>query len=149
MCGVPVDLRKIDMPAYVLATREDHIVPWKTAYASARLLGGKIEFVLAASGHIAGVINPASRNRRNYWLGGKLAKDPERWLQGARSRIPAAGGRTGATWLAQHGGERVPRAGSAGQRAVSARSSPRPGRYVKEPARADRDRQPRRTNGVD
>ncbi len=47
------------MPAYVLATREDHIVPWRTAYASTRLLGGKIEFVLSASGHIAGVINPA------------------------------------------------------------------------------------------
>ena len=61
MCGVPVDLRKVDMPAYVLATREDHIVPWKTAYASARLLKGRIEFVLAASGHIAGVINPASQ----------------------------------------------------------------------------------------
>src|SRR6185436_851796 len=63
MCGVPVDLGRIDVPAYVLATREDHIVPWRTAYASTRLLGGRIEFALSASGHIAGVINPASKNR--------------------------------------------------------------------------------------
>ncbi len=61
MCGVPVDLGTLNMPAYVLATREDHIVPWKTAYASTRLLTGKIDFVLAASGHIAGVINPLRR----------------------------------------------------------------------------------------
>jgi hypothetical protein len=91
-------LRKLDMPAYVLATKEDHIVPWKTAYASARLLRGKVDFVLSASGHIAGVVNPASRNRRNFWLGGKLPKDPERWFAAARPNL-AAGGRTGAHGL--------------------------------------------------
>ncbi len=53
------------MPAYILATREDHIVPWRTAYKSVALLGGDLTFVLGASGHIAGVINPPAKNRRN------------------------------------------------------------------------------------
>ena len=132
MCNVPVDLRKLDMPAYVLATKEDHIVPWKTAYASARLLRGKVDFVLSASGHIAGVVNPASRNRRNYWLGGRLPKDPERWFATARSE-PGSWWTHWSAWLAQHGGERVPApqaAGGAGYAAIE----PAPGRYVKEKA---------------
>src|SRR6478736_3184833 len=67
-CETPVDLMLIDVPTYVLASREDHIVPWRTAYATTRLVSGEVRFTLAASGHIAGVINPASRNRRNYWI---------------------------------------------------------------------------------
>jgi len=80
MCGVPVDLGRIDLPAYVLATAEDHIVPWQTAFASAQLLGSRVEFVLAASGHIAGVINPASKNRRSFRTGG-AAPSPQQWLE--------------------------------------------------------------------
>ena len=130
MCGVPVDLRKIDMPTYVLATREDHIVPWTTAYASARHLKGKREFVLAASGHIAGVINPASRNRRNYWVGGKLAKDPERWLAAARSE-PGSWWTHWSRWLGTHGGERIPASAALGSEDYP-EIEPAPGRYVKE-----------------
>ena len=133
MCGVPVDLRKIDMPAYVLATREDHIVPWHTAYASARLLRSKVDFVLAASGHIAGVVNPASRNRRNYWVDGKLGKDPERWLKGAQSQQGSWWPHWSA-WLARYGGERKPARDSLGS-AQYPEVEPAPGRYVKEPAR--------------
>lgn len=132
MCGVPVDLRRLDMPAYVLATREDHIVPWKTAYASARLLRGKLEFVLAASGHIAGVINPASRNRRNYWVGGKLTKDAERWLQAARSQ-PGSWWTHWSAWLAQHGGQQVPARTVLGN-STYPEIEPAPGRYVREKA---------------
>jgi polyhydroxyalkanoate synthase subunit PhaC len=134
MCGVPVDLRKVAMPAYVLATREDHIVPWQTAYASARLLKGKIDFVLAASGHIAGVINPASRNRRNYWVGGKLAKDPERWLKAAQSH-PGSWWTHWTAWLAPHAGERIAARSSPGNAQYPEIESA-PGRYVKEPASA-------------
>ena len=133
MCGVPVDLRRIDTPAYVLATREDHIVPWKTAYASARLLRGKLEFVLAASGHIAGVINPASRNRRSYWLDGKPLKDPERWLKRAQSHSGSWWSHWSA-WLAEHGGERLPAPATTGNERYR-EIEPAPGRYVKEPAR--------------
>jgi polyhydroxyalkanoate synthase len=130
MCGVPVDLGRVDMPAYVLATREDHIVPWRTAYASTRLLGGRMEFVLSASGHIAGVINPASKNRRNFWLNAQLEPDPERWLAAATPR-PGSWWKHWGDWLAAFGGRDVPARsdpGSARYREIE----PAPGRYVKE-----------------
>jgi polyhydroxyalkanoate synthase len=129
MCGVPADLGRIGLPAYVLATREDHIVPWKTAYASARLLGNGIEFVLAASGHIAGVINPAARNRRNYWLNGYAGDEPEQWLAQASTQ-PGSWWLHWGAWLAQHGGDRVAaRTAPGGGRYTEI--EPAPGRYVK------------------
>ena len=130
MCGVPVDLGTVDTPAYVLATREDHIVPWRTAYASMRLLKGRIRFVLAASGHIAGVINPASKNRRNYWLNDVQEDDPERWLADAASQ-KGSWWPHWSNWLAPFGGGQVaaPDApGGNGYREIEAA----PGRYVKE-----------------
>jgi polyhydroxyalkanoate synthase len=133
MCGVPVDLGKVDAPAYLLATREDHIVPWRTAYASTRLLGGKIEFVLSASGHIAGVINPASKNRRNFWLNPKLEEDPERWLSAATSQ-PGSWWKHWADWLAPFAGAEVAarqQLGGGSYRELE----PAPGRYVREKSR--------------
>lgn len=130
MCGTPVDLDKVDMPAYLLATREDHIVPWQTAYASTHLLSGEIEFVLAASGHIAGVINPAAKNRRNYWLNNQPADDPEKWLAQAAER-PGSWWTHWSAWLARHGGDRVP-ARAVPHAGRYAQIEPAPGRYVKE-----------------
>jgi polyhydroxyalkanoate synthase len=130
MCGVPVDLRRVDMPAYVLATREDHIVPWRTAYASTRLLGGRIEFVLSASGHIAGVINPAAKNRRNFWLKAGLEQDGESWLAAA-TPMPGSWWKHWADWLAAFGGREVPARGKLGG-ATYREIEPAPGRYVKE-----------------
>ena len=130
MCGEPVDLQRVDMPGYVLATREDHIVPWRTAYASTRLLGGRIEFVLSASGHIAGVINPASKNRRNYWVREQPDEDPERWLAAAAER-PGSWWSHWADWLAPLGGREVQarvKLGGETHREIE----PAPGRYVKE-----------------
>jgi polyhydroxyalkanoate synthase len=129
MCGVPVDLRKADMPAYVLATREDHIVPWRTAYASTRLLGGKIDFVLSASGHIAGVINPASKNRRHFWLNPGLEDDPERWLADAATQ-PGSWWPHWARWLAASGGARIAARAEPGSKRYPAIEAA-PGRYVK------------------
>ncbi|MBM3358878.1 MAG: class I poly(R)-hydroxyalkanoic acid synthase [Betaproteobacteria bacterium] len=130
MCRAPVDLGKVDMPAYVLATRDDHIVPWKTAYASMRLLGGKMQFVLGASGHVAGVINPASRNRRNYWVNPAAEPDPERWLAGATSQ-PGSWWMHWARWLAPlSGGQVLARAQLGGARYMEIELAP--GRYVKE-----------------
>ena len=89
-CGVAVDLGRIQAPTYMFAAREDHIVPWKGAYASARALTGvapgELRFVLGASGHIAGTINAASKNRRNYWINDQsvLPQRAEDWFDSAQ-----------------------------------------------------------------
>jgi polyhydroxyalkanoate synthase len=129
MCGTRVDLGMIDVPSYVLATQEDHIVPWKSAYRTTQLVGGVSQFVLGASGHIAGVINPASKNKRNYWIGGTQGDDAERWLDSAH---PVAGSwwTHWSQWLRPHAGEAVPARkplGDASHKAIE----PAPGRYVK------------------
>jgi len=103
MAGAAIDLRVLDMPAYVLATLEDHIVPWKSAYASAQLLKGEVKFVLGASGHIAGVINPASKNRRNYWLNDALPSSAEDWRSTANS-VAGSWWNDFSTWLKARSG---------------------------------------------
>jgi polyhydroxyalkanoate synthase len=118
------------MPAYILATREDHIVPWRTAYRSVSLLGGDLTFVLGASGHIAGVINPPAKNRRNFWTNGLLTDDPEDWLAGARTQTGSWWSHW-AAWLNDYtGGLRAaPKSpGSDKHRPLS----PAPGTYVVE-----------------
>jgi polyhydroxyalkanoate synthase len=133
MCGTRVDLGRIDMPCYVLATQEDHIVPWRAAYRSTQLVGGRTQFVLGASGHIAGVINPASKNKRSYWIDGALGDDPEQWLASAQS-VPGSWWTHWMKWLKPQSGKQIParrRLGNAKHKPIEAA----PGRYVK--ARAD------------
>ena len=128
-CGVPVDLGEIDVPAYLYASREDHIVPWKSAYASRNLLGGDTTFVLGASGHIAGVINPPKKKKRNYWTNSSKAPDAEQWLASAQS-VPGSWWPDWSKWLEQHSGAQVPKSaelGNARYRPIE----PAPGRYVK------------------
>jgi polyhydroxyalkanoate synthase len=138
-CGQPVDLNRIKVPAYVFAAREDHIVPWKAAYASARLLpgGGKagaVRYVLGASGHIAGSINPPSKNKRSYWAGSddSLPADSEAWLHDA-TEYPGSWWTDWAKWLARYGGPQkaAPRDYGSAKYKVIERA---PGRYVKEKA---------------
>ena len=81
--GVPIDLRAIKVPAYFLSTREDHIAPWKSTYRGTQMLAGKNRFVLAASGHIAGVVNPPEGGKYSHWINPELPTDPEAWLAGA------------------------------------------------------------------
>ena len=107
MCGESVDLGRVAMPAYIYASREDHIVPWHSAYRSVELLGGDLSFVLGASGHIAGVINPASRNRRSYWTNEQLTHDPDEWLARAQEH-PGSWWTHWAAWLSTHGGSKCP-----------------------------------------
>src|SRR5207249_2970557 len=107
LCGVPVDLRQISVPAFLYASREDHIVPWRTAYVSRQLLGGETTFVLGASGHIAGVINPAAKNKRNYWAAGATDADADRWLETATS-VPGSWWRDWSAWLGRYSGGNVP-----------------------------------------
>jgi polyhydroxyalkanoate synthase len=80
---VPINISTIDTPAYFLSTREDHIAPWKATYAGSRLLSGPVTFTLAASGHIAGVVNAPARKKYCYWAALEKTDDPEQWLGGA------------------------------------------------------------------
>ncbi|MGH8799393.1 MAG: PHA/PHB synthase family protein [Casimicrobiaceae bacterium] len=130
MCGQPVDLGRIAMPAYVLAAQEDHIVPWRSAYKTVGLLGGETTFVLGASGHIAGVINPAAQNRRNYWANDVPAADAGDWLARA-AKQPGSWWLDWAGWLRRHaGGQRAaPREPGSAQNPALA---PAPGTYVTE-----------------
>ena len=132
MCGVRVDLGQVAMPNYLLATREDHIVPWQTAYQSTRLLGGKTRFVLGASGHIAGVINPAAKNKRSYWVNESTKADAEGWLAASEEKA-GSWWHDWSDWLRQFAdGECAARKkpGNAKFKAIE----PAPGRYVKEKA---------------
>src|SRR5271165_3263293 len=83
LAGTPIDLHKIQTPAYFLSTREDHIAPWKSTYRGTQLLGGPKRFVLAASGHIAGVVNPPDGGKYSHWINPDLPPDPEAWFHGA------------------------------------------------------------------
>ena len=130
-CGVPVDLGQITVPAFVYDSREDHIVPWQTAYASTRLLGGDVRFVLGASGHIAGVINPPAKKKRNHWIG-KPAADAERWLERAED-VPGSWWPAWMDWLGEHAGCLVAAPKSAGSRKHKPIEAA-PGRYVKAKA---------------
>lgn len=129
MAGVKVDLGKIQAPAYLLATREDHIVPWTGAYLSRRVWGGETTFVLGASGHVAGVINPPSKNKRSYWTGESGAHEPMDWLENAQEH-PGSWWLHWGQWLKARGGRLIAARGALG----NARYEPieaAPGRYVK------------------
>ena len=131
-CGVPVDLGEIDVPTYLYGSREDHIVPWHGAYESTQLLSGPLRFVLGASGHIAGVINPASKGRRSHWIGESLPEGADDWLAAATEH-PGSWWPDWSKWLAGFAGERKPapkQPGNAHYRPIE----PAPGSYVKEKA---------------
>jgi polyhydroxyalkanoate synthase len=132
MLGETIDLARVAAPAYVYASREDHIVPWRSAYRTVGFLGGDSTFVLGASGHIAGVVNPPAAARRNYWTSDARERSADAWLAGATSH----GGSWWPhwyRWLARHkGGERAAPAsvGSAEYAPLGAA----PGTYVLENA---------------
>ena len=129
-CGEAVDLSLADVPTFLYASREDHIVPWRTAYASAELLPDDTTFVLGASGHIAGVINPASKNKRSHWVGGVPGPDPDHWLETAQS-VPGSWWPEWSNWLRDQAGAEVPARKTVGNRKYK-RIESAPGRYVKE-----------------
>ncbi|MCF8178744.1 MAG: class I poly(R)-hydroxyalkanoic acid synthase [Sulfuritalea sp.] len=132
MCGVKADLGRVDMPAFLYASREDHIVPWKTSFLTRSLLGGETTFVLGASGHIAGVINPAAKNKRNYWLNDKQTANADDWFDSA-TEVKGSWWPVWAKWLKDHGGKDVAARARLGNKDYPA-GEPAPGRYVKEKA---------------
>jgi len=81
--GVPIDLTTIKTPSYFVSAREDHIAPWISTYAATQIFSGPVKFVLSASGHIAGIINPPVANKYCYWTNPKTPKNPDAFLQGA------------------------------------------------------------------
>ena len=133
VCGEKVDLRKVDIPVYIYGSREDHIVPIAGAYASTQVLPGKKRFVMGASGHIAGVINPPAKNKRSYWTNDKLPKTHEAWFEGAKEH-PGSWWTDWAAWLKQHAGKQVPAPKSYGKAPKYKVIEPAPGSYVKAKA---------------
>jgi polyhydroxyalkanoate synthase len=139
VCGEKVDLGSIKAPFFIYGSREDHIVPWTAAYASVPLVKGSgagranpVRFVLGASGHIAGVINPPSKGKRSYWTNDKLPPSAEAWFAGAAEH-PGSWWTEWSDWLAAQGGKLVnaPKTpGSAKFKPIE----PAPGRYVKAKA---------------
>jgi polyhydroxyalkanoate synthase len=132
VCGEKIDLSKLDMPAYIYGSREDHIVPIGGAYASTQVLKGPKRFVMGASGHIAGVINPPAKKKRSHWIGDKLPVSQQAWLAGATEHA-GSWWPDWAAWLKAHAGPQISAPKSYGSLKYKARE-PAPGRYVKAKA---------------
>jgi polyhydroxyalkanoate synthase len=130
VCGEPVDLCSIDLPTYIFNASEDHLVPWRSGYESVKHSRGEVEFVLGGGGHITGPVNPFSRNKRNYWVGGDLGGGADEWLASAHS-VQGSWWSHYAAWLKVHSGMEVSapkKLGNGKYREIEAA----PGRYVKE-----------------
>ncbi len=136
VCGEKLDLSKIKAPVYIYGSREDHIVPWDSAYRSTQVLSGKKRFVLGASGHIAGVINPPAKKKRSHWIGktAALPADHQKWFETAIEH-PGSWWTDWSAWLAGHAGAKKAAPKTPGSRAYKA-IEPAPGRYVKQKASA-------------
>ena len=134
VCGESLDLGKIKCPVFLYASREDHIVPWQAAYLSTGVLAGAQDqtFVLGASGHIAGVINPAAKNKRSHWVNAKLPAQADDWFKTSTEK-PGSWWPVWAEWLGRQGGKDVAAPKTYGNRSHKV-IEPAPGRYVKQKA---------------
>ena len=131
VCGEKIDLGKVDLSVYIYGSREDHIVPIGGAYASTQVLPGKKRFVMGASGHIAGVINPPAQHKRSHWIraDGKLPKTHAQWLAGATEH-PGSWWTDWSEWLKSHAGKQIAAPKTYGRGKYKAIEAA-PGRYVK------------------
>jgi polyhydroxyalkanoate synthase len=136
VCGEKIDLGLVDLPVYIYGSKEDHIVPIEAAYASTQVLPGKKRFVMGASGHIAGVINPPSSKKRSHWLPAdtQLPPDFQNWL-GKAKEVPGSWWDDWSKWLRPQAGALVNAPRSPGRAPYKA-IEPAPGRYVKAKAAA-------------
>ena len=133
VCGEKVNLGAINAPTYIYASREDHIVPWQGAYGNVAVLEGKRRFVLGASGHIAGVINPPAKNKRSHWIGDATPPgDADAWLAAATEH-PGSWWTDWSAWLAGHAGKQITAPKTPGNKTHQV-IEPAPGRYVKAKA---------------
>lgn len=135
VCGEKVNFGRLDIPAFVYSSIADHIVPWESGFESAKLIPGPVRFVLGASGHIAGVINPPHKNRRNYWVNDKQGDDMDRtqsasaWLKDAEEK-PGSWWPAWAEWLESKGGKKIRARKNMGSKDYPVIEAA-PGRYVK------------------
>jgi polyhydroxyalkanoate synthase len=136
--GQALDLSQLDIPVYIYGSREDHIVPINAAYASTQHLPGEKRFVMGASGHIAGVINPPAKNKRSHWIreDGQLPESHAQWLAGAREH-PGSWWTDWSQWLARQGGKQVAAPKRYGRGKAFQPIEPAPGRYVRQKAGAN------------
>jgi polyhydroxyalkanoate synthase len=107
--GVGIDTRRVTVPTYAVAGESDHIVPWRGASKIRQMMGGPVRFVLAESGHIAGIINPPAQKKRNYWLNtarNAQSLDPDEWLAGA-AKHEGSWWVDWVPWLKKHAGRLV------------------------------------------
>jgi polyhydroxyalkanoate synthase len=134
VCGEKIDFRKVKLPVYLYGSREDHIVPIHGAYASTQVFPGKKRFVMGASGHIAGVINAPTKNKRSHWIreDGQLPSTYEDWLDGA-TESPGSWWPDWAAWLKAQAGPLKPAPKTYGRLKYKA-LAPAPGSYVKQKA---------------
>ncbi|MEM7023319.1 MAG: class I poly(R)-hydroxyalkanoic acid synthase [Pseudomonadota bacterium] len=107
LSGVPIDLGKVTTPAYFLATKDDHIAPWRSCYPGCQAMRGPKRFVLGASGHIAGIVNPPARKKYGYWTNARMSADPDAWLADAKQHA-GSWWPDWMRWLSRRGGQRVP-----------------------------------------
>jgi polyhydroxyalkanoate synthase len=126
--GVSIDLSRITTPAYFISTRDDHIAPWKSTYRGTQLLSGEKRFVLAGSGHIAGVVNPPEGGKYNHWINTELPPDPEEWFRGA-TEMAGSWWPDWHRWVVAHGKEMVPARPPGSGRLAPIEDAP--GSYVK------------------
>ena len=135
VCGEKMDLSNLKMPVYIYGSREDHIVPITAAYASTQVLPGKKRFVMGASGHIAGVINPPAKGKRSHWIraDGKLPATLDQWLEGATEH-PGSWWADWSGWLQTHAGKQIPAPKGYGKGTKFKALEPAPGSYVKQKA---------------
>ncbi len=133
VCGEKLDLGQLTLPVYIYGSREDHIVPINAAYASTQVLPGKKRFVMGASGHIAGVINPPAKNKRSHWIraDGKLPATLEQWLEGATEHA-GSWWIDWSHWLKAHAGKQIAAPKTYGKGAKFKAIEPAPGSYVKQ-----------------
>jgi polyhydroxyalkanoate synthase len=136
VCGQKVDFRKVKLPVYIYGSREDHIVPIGGAYASTQLFPGKKRFVMGASGHIAGVINPASKGKRSHWIGSgaQFPAGVNDWIASATEH-PGSWWTDWSDWLKSHAGKQIAAPKTYGKGKQYAVIEPAPGRYVKAKAK--------------
>lgn len=129
LSGVRIDVTKINVPVYSLATREDHIAPPNSVFIGANLLSGPVRYVLAGSGHIAGVVNPPAKMKYQYWADGPVGPSYDLWVQGAQEHK----GSWWPDWLGWYGNlypEEVPARAVGGDRLAPIEDAP--GRYVRQ-----------------